>query len=131
MPPDFIQSRSPSMTESVGAAWALLSAAAPRREASMAQATAERDDVRLKVGRRRQAELAKARADHEQDVANAAKDAEAAVIAAKARAAELTRELAAWDETSRRRLEDAVESRRRKIKHDLDHAIWQAEAIHE
>jgi len=119
------------MTESVGAAWAILSAAAPRREATIAQATAARDAIRSTVGRRRQAELAKARADHEQDVAAAGQDAEAAVIAAKARAEELTRELAVWDETSRRRLEDAVESRRRKIKHDLDHAVWQAEAIHE
>ena len=119
------------MTESVGAAWALLMAAAPRREAAIAQATTTRDEIRLIVGRRRQAELAKARADHEQDVASAAQDSEAAVIAAKARAAELTRELAVWDETSRHRLEDAVESRRSKIKHDLDHAVWQAEAIHE
>ena len=119
------------MTESVGAAWSLLCTAAPRREATIAEATARRDDVRLTVGRRRQAELAKARADHDQDVAAAAQDAAAAVAAAKARAAQLTQELALWDETSRRRLDDAVEARRRKIKHDLDHAVWQAEAIHE
>jgi hypothetical protein len=88
--PDFIQSRAPSMTESVGAAWSLLCTAAPRREATIAEATARRDDVRLTVGRRRQAELAKARADHDLDVAAAAQDAAAAVAAAKARAAQLT-----------------------------------------
>jgi len=53
------------------------------------------------------------------------------MTSAKARAEELTRELEVWDETSRRRLDDAVDSRRRKIKHNFDHAIWQAEAIHE
>jgi len=119
------------MTESVGAAWALLTTAAPRREAATAQATAVRDALRVTVGRRRQSELAKARADHAHEVAAAARDAEAAVASAESREAQLRRELAVWDETSRRRLEDAVESRRRKIKHDLDHAVWQAEAIHE